>query len=231
MTSQGVVAIGDSIVNGHGDMLLGVQCQSAALWLAQAGDWAFTKYAVGGSTSQRIVDEQLPRLGGDYAVGVMNMGANDVLFDYDADRLAANLDQAAKAMRAVCEHVVILTLPAVLGQVPGAPPVRRQRVAQVNELIRSTAATHELLVLDVSDFHGPRLLRADRVHPTALGQLEIADRAAALLRSNGVAVPVQPSSIPLGHPDGRLRPGFLAGYARGSVVQSAKASAKRLLRR
>jgi lysophospholipase L1-like esterase len=226
-----VVAIGDSIVNGHGKMMLGVQCQSCAFWLAQAGGWCFTKHSIGGSTSFRIVDEQVPLLTGQYAVGVMNMGANDVLFDFDLDRLAANLETAVKALERVAEHVLILNLPDDLGVLPGAPVGRRQRLRAANQLIGAVAQQHDLMVLDISDFRGSRLMRADRIHPTALGQLEAADRAVELMRARGVAIPVQPSSIPLGRPGDRLSPGYLTGYAAGSVTEAARWTAKRLLRR
>ena len=73
------------------------------------------------------------------------------------------------------------------------------------------AERHGATVADLSDFGGWTLVLPDVVHPTALGQLEIADRAARAL-----GAPLLPSS--------------LAGERRGSDVRYAPAHARALAR-
>ena len=51
------------------------------------------------------------------------------------------------------------------------------------------------LVLDLSGFGARNLLMADHVHPTAFGQIAIAERALDLLAHDGMAVAVRPSQL------------------------------------
>lgn len=90
----------------------------------------------------------------------------------------------------------MLTLPLDLGRPPaGSKPV------QANAIVRAVAAENNATVVFLDDLGGWVLILPDVVHPTALGQLEIADRAAAALYA-----PRRPSAgvgaIPLG-PRGR----------------------------
>ena len=53
MTHRGLVALGDSITNGHGEPALGVPMQSWAQWLAEALALPFTKLARDGAPRAR----------------------------------------------------------------------------------------------------------------------------------------------------------------------------------
>ena len=58
---SGLVALGDSITNGHGEPALGVHPQSWAQ-LAEALDAPFLKLATDEATAADVLAEQVPRL-------------------------------------------------------------------------------------------------------------------------------------------------------------------------
>jgi lysophospholipase L1-like esterase len=167
-------------------MVLGVTPLSWAQWLARALDLPFTSYAVNGARAADVLREQLPRVRADYDVAVLYAGVNDVRSsDWDAGAYERDLDAVAAALAARAARLLALTLPHDLGRPTCAPkPVR------ANEAVRRVAARHGAVVADMSDFGGFTLVLPDVVHPTALGQLEMADRAARALGS-----PVLPSRL------------------------------------
>lgn len=205
MTSGGIVAVGDSIINGHGRMAAGVPAQSFAQWLAEAMDLPFTKYARGGASSTVIVDDLLPRVHGLFTVGVLSMGTNDALFGWDAARFRANMEKAAIALTGACERVVVLTVPAS---------------AEATQIIHDLAIERGMVVIDGA-LSGHRLLRPDGIHPNALGYLELADRAATALGA--------PSPLALAHQRGQGKLG--AQYVTEHYRLAVKHTAKRLVRR
>jgi len=68
-------------------------------------------------------------------------------------------------------------------------------VSELSALIRAAARAHGALVLDLSEFRARNLIMTDHVHPTALGQIAIAERALDVLAADGVAVRVRPSQL------------------------------------
>lgn len=192
---HGVLAVGDSIVNGHAGHLRGVPGQSFGLWLAQAQGWCFTTFSRGGATSSDVVAEQIPRLrdGDEYRVGIVGFGTNDAIQRLEADAFQQRLELVAQTVAAIAQHLVIVNILESSGQIPGAPD-RSEEVAEINATIASVAAADAIL-LDISTMRGPRLVHPDRVHPSAIGQLVMSDHVAALLRNRGVAINVQPSTI------------------------------------
>src|SRR5438309_11334792 len=88
----GVLAFGDSITNGGGELQWGVALQSWALWVARGLGLPFTSYATDGAGVRDVVREQIPALrrrsagaGGHYDLGCMYIGVNDVrAVDWDA---------------------------------------------------------------------------------------------------------------------------------------------------
>ena len=64
-----------------------------------------------------------------------------------------------------------------------------------NAIIERCARETGALVVDLSDFRGRGVLMADHVHPTALGQVAIAERALAVLERGGMTVRTQPSEL------------------------------------
>ena len=55
MTRRGLVALGDSITNGHGEPALGVTMQSWAQWLAEELGLPFTKLARDGARAADVL--------------------------------------------------------------------------------------------------------------------------------------------------------------------------------
>lgn len=160
-----MVAIGDSIVNGKTKSVAGVPGRSWAAWVADAAGFEYEQHARGGATSSEIVADLLPLVVGHFDYGVFNMGTNDALKGLDADKLRANLIATVRAMREHCDTLLTLS-------VPSSPAA--------DAIVRDVAQAHGVAVIDAS-LSGPRFFQPDRVHPTALGQLEIGDRAASAL--------------------------------------------------
>jgi lysophospholipase L1-like esterase len=174
---HGLVALGDSITYGHGGMQSGLGSQSWAQWLAEAMDLPFTRYAVNGATARDVVEHQLPRLTRDYDVGVLYVGVNDVRdVDWDAAAYKADLVIALEALAARCERVLTLTIPLDLGLPPAGA-----KVHEANAIVEGAAAGVGATVADLRDLTGAAWIWADRVHATATGQVQIADRAAKAL--------------------------------------------------
>jgi lysophospholipase L1-like esterase len=181
----GLVALGDSITYGHGGMQSGLGSQSWAQWLAEAMELPFTRLAVNGATAADVVRDQLPRLAGPYDVGVLYVGVNDVRrVGFDAAAYERDLDAAAGALAERCARVLLLSLPVRLG----VPPALPEAIAAAREAVARVAGRHGAALADLRDLGGPRFVWADRVHATAAGQVEIADRAA---RAIGAPLPSQ----------------------------------------
>ena len=212
MTTRGLVALGDSITNGHGEPALGVHPQSWAQWVAEALDLPFTKLASDGALTADVLRDQVPRLRGPYDVGCVYAGVNDVRVpSFDAAAYERDLRAIAEAVAAACDRVVLLTVPADLGRPRAAPKPRA-----ANAIVRRVAAEVAL-----EDLAGAPGLLPDAVHPTAVGQLEIADRAARVL-----GAPRLPSATVEVHRSRRARGRFaarhgvlLAGDLRRRVVE------------
>ena len=79
----GVLAFGDSITNGGGELQWGVALQSWALWTARGLGVPYSGFAVDGAGAADVVGEQLPRRRADptdarFDVGCVYVGVNDV---------------------------------------------------------------------------------------------------------------------------------------------------------
>jgi len=203
----GLVALGDSITLGEGSMALGVTPLSWAQWLAKALDLPFTTYAVNGAFAGDVLALQLPRVRSGHDVAALYAGVNDVRSpEFDAAAYERHLDAAAAGLAGRAERLLMLTLPEDLGRPTCAP-----KPAVANAIVRRVAAHRGAVVADLSDFGGWTLVLPDAVHPTALGQLEIADRAARAL-----GAPLLPSA--------------LVGERRGHDLRYAPAHARALAR-
>jgi lysophospholipase L1-like esterase len=177
-TNRGLVALGDSITNGHGEPALGVHPQSWAQWVAEVLGLPFTKLATDGAQTADVLHEQVPRLEGPYDVGCIYAGVNDVRAPgFDLAVYERDLRAIVAAVTHHSERVVLCTIPEDLGRPRAAPKPRH-----ANTIIRAIAAdTSDAVVVALDDLAGAPYLLPDAVHPTARGQLEIADRAARAL--------------------------------------------------
>jgi lysophospholipase L1-like esterase len=194
----GVLAFGDSITNGGGELQWGVALQSWALWVARGLGLPYSGYALDGATVENILDVQIPAFqalaadsSASYQLGCLYIGVNDVRgLSWSAERFARGYDRALAFLAERCERVLTLTVPLDLGR-----PRAGAKVGECNEVIARVAAARGALVLDLSDFCGRQLVMADHVHPTAFGQIAIAERALSLLAADGMRVAIRPSQL------------------------------------
>ena len=178
----GVLAFGDSITNGGGELQWGVALQSWALWTARAlGLPVHALRERRRAASATVLDEQIPAFEaqaaapeGPFDLGCLYIGTNDVRgVDWDPFAYEADLGEALGWLGARCERTLTATIPLDLGRPrAGAKVARRQRDHRAPRARggRARAST-------CARFRGRDVLMADHVHPTAFGQIAIAERA------------------------------------------------------
>jgi lysophospholipase L1-like esterase len=220
----GVLAFGDSITNGGGELQWGVALQSWALWTARGLGLPYTGFAEDGASAADVVARQLPAFrarvdpGARYDLGCLYVGVNDVRgLGFDADAFARDYAAALRELTDRCDRVLAVTLPEDLGR-----PLAGH-VGAGNEVVLAAAREHGALVLDLRDFGARNLLMADHVHPTAFGQIAIAERALDVLAAAGVPARVRPSSL-VGYETtarGRLRGDLTYAYRHAKVSARA----------
>jgi lysophospholipase L1-like esterase len=172
-----VLALGDSILCGPEEGAFGVPPRVWPQWLAETLDLPFHRLARPGALARDVADGFLGRLRDDYALACVGVGTNDVRsLDWDGRSFAAALDEILAALDGRAARVCVATVPLDLGRPPAGP-----KVGDLNTIVRERAASRGSTVVDLDDFGGWRHQFPDTVHPTALGQLEIARRAADAL--------------------------------------------------
>ncbi len=193
-----MLAFGDSITNAGGELQWGVALQSWALWVARSLGLAYTGYATDGARVDDVLHEQIPAFSaraahphGRYDIGCLYIGVNDVRrLDWDASAFAADYAPCLQFVRARCDRVLAVTAPLGLGLPPAGP-----KVPDLNAVVRSCASAESALVVDLEGFGARNHVMVDRVHPTAFGQIAIAERALAVLAADGMPATVAPSSL------------------------------------
>ena len=194
----GVLAFGDSITNGGGELQWGVALQSWAMWTARGLGMPYSGYAVDGATIDTVVELEIPRFltampdpEARFDVGCLYVGVNDVRrVDWDAACFEPRYREALAFVAARCDRTLTATIPLDLGR-----PRAGAKVEDANRVIERAAADAGALVMDLRRFRGRRLLMADQVHPTAFGQIAIACKALEVLAGDGVDVRVDPWSL------------------------------------
>jgi lysophospholipase L1-like esterase len=222
----GVLAFGDSITNGGGELQWGVALQSWALWVARGLGMPYSGYAADGARACDVVNVQIPAFertadpAARYDLGCLYIGVNDVrAIDWDPAAFERDYRTALKALCARSERVLTATAPLDLGR-----PRAGAKVRDLNVIIEHVAREHLALVIDLSGFGARNLVMTDHVHPTAFGQIAIAERALATLERDGVAVKVHPSSLIRYDPSRRQRLRGDLTYAYRHTRTSIKAS-------
>jgi len=210
---RGLVALGDSITVGEGSMTLGVTPLSWAQWLAMALDLPFTNYARNGAVVADVRREQLPRVRPGHDVACLYAGVNDARGpSFDPDAYEADLLAVARGLRERAGRLLLCTLPLDLGRPRAAP-----KPAIANCAVRRVAAQTGAVVCELDDLRGWVEVLPDAVHPTAIGQVAIADRAARAL-----GAPVLPSAL-AGVPRGRrARLRYLPARGRALLRERAR---------
>jgi lysophospholipase L1-like esterase len=193
----GVLAFGDSITNGGGELQWGVALQSWALWVARGLGLPYSGYAADGARVRDVVAEQIPAFArradasARYDLGCLYIGVNDVrAIDWDPQAFERDYRAALQAVGEPCDRVLTATAPLDLGR-----PRAGAKVRDLNAVIWAAASEHGALIVDLSDFGGRNLVMTDHVHPTAFGQIAIAERALRTLAGAGLPTKVHPSSL------------------------------------
>ena len=194
----GVLAFGDSITNGGGELQWGVALHSWALWVARGLGLPYTGMAEDGAVVADVVQRQIPALerapavrSARYDLGCLYIGVNDVRSpDWDAAEFEHHFRPALEYLRTRCDRVLTVTAPLDLGR-----PRAGANVGELNRVIERVAGQVGALVLDLSRFGARNQVMSDHVHPTAFGQVAIAERALDVLGADGMAVVVRPASL------------------------------------
>jgi lysophospholipase L1-like esterase len=194
----GVLAFGDSITNGGGELQWGVALQSWALWTARGLGLPYTGFATDGATADHVVREQIAGFrarfahpDGRFDLGCLYAGVNDVrALDWDPVRYEHALRAALAFLGERCDRVLACTIPLDLGR-----PRAGAKVEEADAVIERLAAEQGALVLDLRGFGARNLVMADAVHPTAFGQIAIAERALDVLAADGMTVRVRPHTL------------------------------------
>jgi lysophospholipase L1-like esterase len=193
LSRLGVLAFGDSITNGGGELQHGVALQSWALWVARGLGLPFTTYAVDGARARDVVARQIPAFAARNAVpdaryhlGCLYIGVNDVrAADWDPAAFARDHAAAAGFLGERCARVMTVLIPRDLGR------PRAAGVGEANAIIEAAPG----LTLDLRDFGARNHVMTDHVHPTAFGQVAIAERALNVLAADGMQVRARPSAL------------------------------------
>ena len=135
------------------------------------------------------------------------------------------LRASVAALAACSERLLLCTLPTDLGRPRAAP-----KPHAASAIVRAVAADNGAVLAELDDLAGPPWLLPDAVHPTARGQLEIADRAARAL-----GAPQLPSTLIEVYGSRRARARFAARWGvmlardlrRGASSACARASPAR----
>jgi lysophospholipase L1-like esterase len=194
----GVLAFGDSITNGGGELQWGVALQSWALWVARGLGLPYTGHAVDGARAPDVIADQIPEFEhrsadseAGYDLGCLYIGVNDVRSaDWNAAEFTTAYVAALDFLATRCDRVLTATAPLNLGIPPAGC-----KVAELNAIVVAEAARRGALVVDLRDFGARNHVMADRVHPTAFGQIAIAERALTVLAADGADVQVAPASL------------------------------------
>ncbi|HET6870525.1 MAG TPA: GDSL-type esterase/lipase family protein [Solirubrobacteraceae bacterium] len=194
---MGVLAFGDSITNGGGELQWGVALQSWALWVARGLGVPYTGYAIDGAFVSDVVGAQIPAFlarspqGARYDVGCLYIGVNDVrTVEWDAAAFESSFRTALGFLSERCDRVLTVTAPLDLGR-----PRAGAKVEELNGAISRVAADCGALVLDLRSWGARNLVMTDHVHPTAFGQIDIAERALDVLARDGASVSVRPTAL------------------------------------
>lgn len=226
----GVLAFGDSITNAGGELQWGVALQSWALWTARGLGLPYTGYAVDGAQAPDVVAEQIPAFvarnadsEARYDLGCLYIGVNDARsLDWDAAVFGVAYGAAVDFLVERCDRVLTATVPTRLG-VPRAGA----KVAELNAVVVGEAGPRGALVLDLREFGARNHVMADRVHPTAFGQIAIAQRALEVLAADGLHPRADPASLVRFETTWRGRARGDLSYAYRSLREHVRAAALR----
>jgi lysophospholipase L1-like esterase len=204
------------------------------MWVARSLGVPYSGYAEDGAEAPDVLSRQIPAFraraadpDARYDVGCLYVGTNDVrTVEWDAMGFERDFRLALGFLAERCARTLTLTVPLDLGR-----PRAGAKVEELNRVIERVAGELGALVVDLRGLTGRRVLMADHVHPTAFGQIAIAERALAVLAADGLPARVRPSELISYETTwrGRLRGDLSYTYRHAKV--SAEAAAKLLRQR
>lgn len=195
---QTYVAMGDSLTQGYGDGVAGVELRSWTDWIADALaalDPAFTYRNLGwvGSITTDVLRTQAP-LALEIAPDLVSVtaGANDTqLPTWSADSFAHDFEQLLRPFAEQGVTLVTMTYPDLRAPIAqtgrGGPSIWGlyfQRMAATNGVIRQVSRQLKACLLDFESFaplQNSAYISSDLVHPNALGYKQVAQSALKIL--------------------------------------------------
>ncbi|WP_407657289.1 SGNH/GDSL hydrolase family protein [Kocuria tytonis] len=174
-----MVSMGDSFTEGVGDPddsvpggFRGWADRVAEELARTTDDFAYANLAIRGRLFQPIVDEQLePALELKPDLLTISAGGNDMLRPgADPDDIASRLDTVVEQIAATGATVVMFDA-ADIGNTPVMRSIRG-RVAIWNENVRTVAARHDAVLVDLwglNQLSDPQMWAPDRLHFSPLG--------------------------------------------------------------
>ena len=194
----GVLAFGDSITNGGGELQWGVALHSWALWTARGLGLPYSGFAVDGATVGDVVRDQIPR----FADTTAQPGAR---YDVGCCTSASTTCGRRAGIRRPTSSISARRSRAWSGAATAGSSARSRATSAARAPApRSSSPTarssgrpvkHDALVCDLRDFGARNRVMVDAVHPTAFGQVAIAERALDLLAADGMTVRVRPQEL------------------------------------
>ena len=195
-----MLAFGDSITNGGGELQWGVALQSWALWTARGLGLPYTGCAVDGATAAHVVARADPalraraRAPGRALRRRLPLRRRQRRARRRAGTPAAYERDLAGGARVPAASAASARWPA-RSRSTSAGRGRARAVEEANAAIERAAAGAGALVVDLRDFGARNQVMVDAVHPTAFGQIAIAERALDVLAADGLAVRARPQAL------------------------------------
>ncbi|WHU48148.1 GDSL-type esterase/lipase family protein [Gordonia sp. L191] len=191
MSGAGVVTLGDSFVEGRGDLRGNLFHGWVPRFAGQLGVPASRVLNLGAhqATTTTVLDEQLGHAARQLAthaavVGVV-VGVNDVVSDYDPRRFEHNLQTIFTRLAATRAVVFTANYPDIPARLPVPDRFRdllRARFAEANHLLAGVAATTGTELIDLaadSAWTRAEMWSPDGLHPSPRGHADFAKQAVA----------------------------------------------------
>lgn len=200
--ARGVVGVGDSITASCGFPAGNLPLASWAQWVARALGEPVDLHARSGASSQEVRRDLLPGVDGEYRLALLYVGTNDLLKGRPVGEFAEDFAALVGRLAELAPTVLTFTPPLWVGRVPTIAPYGRRlrRVYAYGAETRRIGEKAGAEVVQAPEVRGPRYVAADRVHPTAAGQLAFADAAAWRLKDRGWDLPLPSSLVPAADP-------------------------------
>ncbi|WP_216906943.1 SGNH/GDSL hydrolase family protein [Nocardia noduli] len=193
MSAAGLVALGDSFVEGRGDPATGGGYRG---WVARLGGQlgmrpaAVRNLGVHGATTTAVVAAQLPSaLAARSNVYGVVVGVNDLVSDFEPDRFAENLRTIFGTLCDSGATVFTASYPDIPARLPvpdGFRGLLRERFDYANTTLAEVTANTGAELLDIAarpEWERAEVWTEDGLHPSPLGHRLFAAGAAEVIAS------------------------------------------------